>query len=382
MKKLLLCLALLPAFFLLSAQEENRDSVSVENALLDIVAHMDAGDFETAGAGLDSLLNIYPENDAIYYYKGLCSYSAGDYKDAAARFREALDKDPSNNWYKETLANLYLGTGEVREAEVLLRELQQVNPGKFPEIYVSSVLAGAYRMRRDYPSYFECLKSLVRDTVADDDTKYDALMSVLGGFDSKTFSAIAPQVDTLVRIYAEAEPRSVHAHSLCMQLAANAKDHERVIDECHILMELQPDDLDQQVSCLSIIGDTLHEQGEVRKAYKTYEQALKLDPEYCPVLNNYAYFLSLEKRKLAKAEKMSRITIEKEPDNPTYLDTYAWILFLRGKAKEAKPYFKHAMLYGGKDSAVILMHFSMVLDKLGEKELAQYYKTLAETKNK
>ena len=382
MKKLLLCLALLPAFFLLSAQEEIRDSVSVENALLDVVAYIDAGDYETAGASLDSLLKVCPENDAIYYYKGLCSYAAGDYKDAGKRFCEALDKDPSNAWYKETLANLYLGTGEVREAEVLLRELQKVNPGKFPEVYVSSVLAGAYRMRRDYPSYFECLKSLVRDTVADDDTKYDALMSVLGGFDSKTFSAIAPQVDTLVRIYAEAEPRSVHAHSLCMQLAANAKDHERVIDECHILMELQPDDLEQQVSCLSIIGDTLHEQGEARKAYKTYEQALKLDPEYCPVLNNYAYFLSLEKRKLAKAEKMSRITIEKEPDNPTYLDTYAWILFLRGKAKEAKPYFKHAMLYGGKESAVILMHFSLVLDKLGEKELAQYYKTLAETKNK
>ena len=77
---------------------------------------------------------------------------------------------------------------------------------------------------------------------------------------------------------------------------------------------------------------------------------------------------------------MSKKTIDAEPDNATYLDTYGWILFLRGKARQAKPYFKHAMLYGGKDSAVVLMHFSLVLKALGEDDLATYYRTLAENK--
>ena len=40
------------------------------------------------------------------------------------------------------------------------------------------------------------------------------------------------------------------------------------------------------------------------------------------------------------------------------------------------------MLYGGKDSAVVLMHFSLVLDKLGEKDLATYYRNLSESKKK
>ena len=79
---------------------------------------------------------------------------------------------------------------------------------------------------------------------------------------------------------------------------------------------------------------------------------------------------------------MSRVTVDLYPDNPTYLDTYGWILYLRGKAAEAKPYFKHAMLYGGKDNAVILMHFAAVLDKLGEKDLATYYRNLSESKKK
>ena len=382
MKKLLLCLAVLLPCFLLRAAGEKRDTTGVESAVLDVVAYIETGELEKAGASLDSLLVIYPDNDAVQYYKGLCSYAAGDYRGAAGSFEKALSLDPSNNWYKETLANLYLGIGEVRKSEELMRELQKVKPGKFPEIYVASMLAGAYRMRRDYPAYFESLKSLVRDDAADDETKYEALMSVLGGFDNRTFTALSPQIDTLVRIYAEAEPRSMHAHSLCMQMAASLGNDVRVIEECETMMALQPEDTSNVLICLSVMGDTYHSLGNERKAYKMYEQALKIDPEYCPVLNNYAYYLCLKRRRLAKAEKMSFITITKEPDNPTYLDTYGWILFLRGKAKQAKPYFKHAMLYGGKDSAVVLMHFSKVLEKLGEADLANYYRNLAESKNK
>ena len=122
--------------------------------------------------------------------------------------------------------------------------------------------------------------------------------------------------------------------------------------------------------------------GDTRKAYKTYQKALKLDPRNCPVLNNYAYYLSLERKRMCKAERMSKITIDEQPDNATYLDTYGWILYLRGKAEKAKPYFKHAMIYGGKDSAVILMHYAIVLEALGEEDLASYYRNLAESKAK
>ena len=79
---------------------------------------------------------------------------------------------------------------------------------------------------------------------------------------------------------------------------------------------------------------------------------------------------------------MSRKTIEKEPDNPTLLDTYGWILHLMGKDAEAKPYFKHAMLYGGKESAVILDHYAEVLDALGEYDLAKMYRLQAKEKKK
>ncbi len=99
------------------------------------------------------------------------------------------------------------------------------------------------------------------------------------------------------------------------------------------------------------------------------------------MLNNYAYYLSVEGKKLKKAYAMSRKTIEKEPDNPTYLDTFGWILYLQGKPLEAKPFFKHAMLYGGKDSAVILDHYAEVLYALEEYDLAFVYWNQAMSKN-
>lgn len=136
-----------------------------------------------------------------------------------------------------------------------------------------------------------------------------------------------------------------------------------------------------QKTCYSALGDLYHTKGEAKTAFKYYDRALKLDPGYVPVLNNYAYYISeryptpVKKvpKDLRKALQMSRTTIEKEPDNATYLDTYAWILHLIGQDLEAKAHFKHAMIHGGKESGVILRHYATVLKALGENDLAEVY---------
>ncbi len=133
---------------------------------------------------------------------------------------------------------------------------------------------------------------------------------------------------------------------------------------------------------LSNLGDLYHTTGNHKMAYSCYKKALKLNSNYNPVLNNYAYFLALENKSLKQACRMSKKTVESEPDNATYLDTYAWILHLLGKNQEAKAHLKHAMLYGGTEDADILLHYSQVLAALGEHDLAAIYKEQAARKSK
>ena len=154
-------------------------------------------------------------------------------------------------------------------------------------------------------------------------------------------------------------------------------DYGTVLARCAMLLEVIDDDDPRIVNTLSTIGDVCHLVGEKKTAYKSYDAALKIDPNNVYVLNNYAYYLSMEGRNLKKAYAMSLKTVEAEPDNATYLDTFGWILYLQGKAVEARPIFKNAMLHGGKDSAVILDHYAEVLYALGDHNMAFIYWNLA-----
>lgn len=161
----------------------------------------------------------------------------------------------------------------------------------------------------------------------------------------------------------------------------NLNDLDKVLETCEVILETAPSDSSKTLRAWSTMGDIYHELGDSKKAYKAYDKALKINPGYVYVLNNYAYFLCLEGKKLKKAHDMSRKTVEADPDNAIYLDTYAWILYLMGKPAEAKPLFKKAMLTGGKDSAVILDHYADVLYALKEYDMAFIYWNLARQKN-
>lgn len=92
----------------------------------------------------------------------------------------------------------------------------------------------------------------------------------------------------------------------------------------------------------SIMGDILHTKGMSNEAFAAYDSCLQWKDDNIGCLNNYAYYLSVENKDLPKAEQMSYKTIKAEPKNATYLDTYAWILFMEERYPEAKIYIDQA----------------------------------------
>lgn len=129
----------------------------------------------------------------------------------------------------------------------------------------------------------------------------------------------------------------------------------------------------------SALGDIKHELGDKAGAYAAYDSCLVYAPDNITCLNNYAYFLSLDNAELAKAEQMSYRTLRAEPTNKTYLDTYAWILYMQEDYTTARIYMDRVidtslpdstLLAGDDYSATVLEHAGDIYAQLGQNDLA------------
>jgi len=286
--------------------------------------------------------------------------------------------------------------------------------------YAPAVLGKAemFRLQRRYLEFFDLMDGLVKDETAPVDGKVEYLRALIQHGDPRFLQLYRAKIYGLFEACADTHPDSREAamHDASVKNAfedyeamslAGRKYSERFPDDedfaqLTIYAEYQMHHLDEVLAldearlekikksgdkekiaeAYTSVADLYHEMGQVSKAYKYYEQALKNNPDYAPALNNYAYFLSTENKKLKKAYNMSRKTTEQEPDNATYLDTFGWILHLMGKDTEALAVFKRVMIYGGKDSATVLEHYADVLEANGKKDLADMYRKQAATKEK
>ena len=123
----------------------------------------------------------------------------------------------------------------------------------------------------------------------------------------------------------------------------------------------------------AIMGDILHDKGYADEAYAAYDSCLQWKDDNLGCLNNYAYYLSEENRDLEKAAQMSYRTVQAEPDNSTFLDTYAWILFKQKKYADALQYIDMAVENDTARSVVIIEHAGDIHAVNGDTEGAVKY---------
>lgn len=123
----------------------------------------------------------------------------------------------------------------------------------------------------------------------------------------------------------------------------------------------------------STLGDTYNSLKDYPKSYEYYDKVLEINPDDAFVLNNYAYYLSVRKINLEKAKKMSARSNELEPNKPSFLDTYGWILYQMGDYTEAEIWLRKAVELDDTNSATLLEHYGDVLYKLGNKNEALRY---------
>ncbi|MEM9050721.1 MAG: tetratricopeptide repeat protein [Bacteroidota bacterium] len=115
------------------------------------------------------------------------------------------------------------------------------------------------------------------------------------------------------------------------------------------------------------LGDVYHSVEDHKLSDASYEKSLKYSPSNVIVLNNYAYYLSLRGEDLEKAESMAKKANDFSPNQASFQDTYAWVLFKRGNYQNALFWIKEALKNGGSEDSDVLEHHGDILWQLDQK---------------
>ena len=177
----------------------------------------------------------------------------------------------------------------------------------------------------------------------------------------------------------ELNPNDIELYGYIAPAYYNIKQYDKAIEVYKkALAAVDSTDTEHRSMFLGGMGDAKFSMGDTIGAFALYDQAIEIDPNNVSILNNYAYFLTLCNRDLDKAERMSAKTVQAEPQNATFLDTYAWVFYKRKEYTMAQLYIEMAIKNERHPSSDIYDHYGDILLAVGNKQeaLKQWKKAL------
>ena len=204
--------------------------------------------------------------------------------------------------------------------------------------------------------------------------------------------SVQKYVDEALRLF----PEQVEFHLARGHALSYLKQYDAAIRAYEESLELAPTDSLRSV-IWGFIGDTWQQKGTaglddwderigsglmkpdgklrkcMKRTYAAYDRSLRLNGDNAMVLNNYAYFMTIEGRDLDRALTLASRATALDDDNPTYLDTHAWVLYRLGRLDEARKMLQRAVVLDSQNSPELLVHYGDVLEALGEHFMAEVY---------
>ena len=135
-------------------------------------------------------------------------------------------------------------------------------------------------------------------------------------------------------------------------------------------LELAPDKSFIKSQLYAYLGECYYKQDSIEIAFSMFDSAIAINPNDIMTLNNYSYYLSLRNERLNQAEKMISTALSADPNNATFLDTYAWVLFKLKNYSLARFYMRSAIENTEEPSGVLYEHYGDILYMTGDKEEA------------
>ncbi len=253
-------------------------------------------------------------------------------------------------------SNNYFNIGAV----ILGLAIDYPNNRKVTDAYASHLLAAG-----EYETALELLRRHLNDE-GTTDAEFISLLQ-LENYLERTDLIAMDLSEGLARF-----PKSLALHTFAAYLANEHDEYRLAVELIEEAIGLCKSN-EELSETWGYLGDIHHSAANDRAAFKAYRRALSYNGDNAMVLNNYAYFLSLLDRELDKALEMTMKAVMLEPNNATYIDTYAWVLHRLGRNDEAKEVMRQALSLSGQKDSSLLAHYGDILWALGEEFMADTY---------
>lgn len=388
---------------------EKRIGISEEIVRQKEKIYIKLNDIESAAAEVQKLINAYPDE---IHYKGLLAdlYLANEMPEKAFQiYQQILEKDPQNPYAHLSLYDYYKAKNEDEKAleeaklafqspdlnidtkvQILLSyyslsdksatlkkeafELNKILIKTHPEEAKAYTIYADFLLRENK---LEGAKENYLKAIEFDNSRYPIWNQLLF-LESELNDKEGLERDS--KRAAELFPNQPIPYLFYGVIQLENKNYKEAVEYLEIGKDYVIDNPPLKTQFFATLGDAYNSMKLYEKSDAAYEKALEIDSKNIHVLNNYSYFLSLRGEKLERAEKLSALCNELEPNQPNYLDTYAWILYKQGKYVQAKEWLEKAVNTGGSSNAVILEHLGDVFYQLNQPEEAlKYWKQAKES---
>ncbi len=374
------------------------------------------GDQKSAISEIKQLADQYP-NDLNYqclYANTL--YQNGQQKKAVALYQDVLRQEPDNRNALMAMMNHYQENHDTLRANEMLEKML-FNKKTTTEDRVAlmrQVIGESEQQGGDSTRVLQLFHRLL--AMPESDADMALFCATYMNLKKMPNDSIRPILEHVL----EVAPDHTAARLQLVSFAWQEEDRDRVIALCQEARQYTPDEmafyyyqgiayyqkeqLDNALNAFqngisvineesnpaivsdffAVMGDILHQKGREQEAFAAYDSCLQWKDDNIGCLNNYAYYLSEKGLQLDKAEQMSYRTIKAEPKNATYLDTYAWILFMQHRYSEARIYIDQTLQCDSDSSAVLLEHAGDIYYHIGDtqKALTFWQQALAKASEK
>lgn len=319
------------------------------------------GDTLQAEEKYQKAMKIQPGNSEIDFNYGRLLRQKHDWDGLVSFYQKKLDSDSSSNMSRISLAEALYWKGEYEKArEVLLPYygIDGLHEG------ITQLIGKVETMLKNYDVAKKYLYISKAANPNDPGIYFDLVYCL--DENNQSDSAIVVLEEAVEKF--DKEPLF---YRYLGQLYSNNKDYNKAINVLEKSLKLEVND----VVSLSILANLFFEKGDYYKSDSTYEKALTIDPENATILNNYAYGLADRDTLLQRAHKMSKTAIEKEPDNASFLDTIAWILYKMNNQKEAADYIKRALANDKEAvSEELYYHAGMIFTNIDREKAIEFFR--------